>query len=565
MLREFWEISIKKSALPTITMSPVLIYDNQLRWTTDRPLSKFNWLGSLESVSWDIAEIQTKLNTIEQPCYIVRHNGRIGVTHEGSIQETDSHQTVEILTAVPPISTNQLGDTKFCSTHGVKYAYMAGAMANGIASEELVIALGQAGILGSFGAGGLVPDRIEAAIQRIQQALPSGPYAFNLIHSPSEAAIERRSVELYINHGVKTIEASAFLSLTPSVVYYRVSGLQLSASGKIQINHKIIAKVSRAEVATKFMSPAPIEIVKQLLEQGLISELQAKLAEKVPMADDITVEGDSGGHTDNRPIVSLLPTILKLRDEIQEQYRYETPMRVGAAGGIGTPHSALAAFMMGAAYVVTGSVNQACVEAGTSAQVKQLLAQASITDVAMAPAADMFEMGVKLQVLKRGSFFPMRAQKLFDYYQKYQAIEEIPQKEREQLEQQIFRKDLDTVWQETVTYFQQRDPDQITRAIDHPKRKMALIFRSYLGQASRWAITGDATREADYQIWCGPTMGAFNAWVEGSYLQQPENRRVVDVATHVMRGAAILYRLHTLKLQGLDLATRYLQYLPKPF
>uniref|UniRef100_UPI0030D96E4F PfaD family polyunsaturated fatty acid/polyketide biosynthesis protein n=1 Tax=Oculatella sp. LEGE 06141 TaxID=1828648 RepID=UPI0030D96E4F len=519
----------------------------------------------METVSWDIAGIQTKLNTIKKPCYIVRQNGHIGVTHEGTIQETDSHQAIEILTAVSPIYTHQLGDSQFCSAHGIKYAYMAGAMANGIASEELVIALGKAGILGSFGAGGLGLDRIEAAIHRIQQALPSGPYAFNLIHSPSEAAIERRSVELYIKRGIKTIEASAFLGLTSSVVHYRVSGLQLSSAGHIEINHKIIAKVSRAEVATKFMSPAPTKILQQLLEQGLISEQQAKLAETVPMADDITVEGDSGGHTDNRPIVALLPTILQLRHEIQEKYRYQTPIRVGAAGGIGTPHSVLAAFMMGAAYVVTGSVNQACVEAGTSAQVKQLLAQASITDMAMAPAADMFEMGVKLQVLKRGSFFPMRAQKLFDYYQKYQAIEEIPSKERQQLEQQIFRKDLDTVWQETVAYFQQRDPDQIARSIDHPKRKMALIFRSYLGQASRWAITGDEFREADYQIWCGPTMGAFNAWVEGTYLAQPENRRVVDVATHLMQGAAILYRLQTLKLQGLELAPHYFQYLPEPF
>jgi PfaD family protein len=519
----------------------------------------------LETVSWDIAEIQTKLNTIEKPCYIVRQNGHIGVTHEGTIQETDSHQAIEILTAVSPIYTHQLGDSQFCSAHGIKHAYMAGAMANGIASEELVIALGKTGILGSFGAGGLALARIESAIHRIQQALPSGPYAFNLIHSPSEAAIERRSVELYIKHGIKTIEASAFLGLTSSIVHYRVSGLQLSSAGHIKINHKIIAKVSRAEVATKFMSPAPTKILQQLLEQGLISEQQAKLAETVPMADDITVEGDSGGHTDNRPIVALLPTILQLRHEIQEKYRYETPIRVGAAGGIGTPHSVLAAFMMGAAYVVTGSVNQACVEAGTSAQVKQLLAQASITDMAMAPAADMFEMGVKLQVLKRGSFFPMRAQKLFDYYQKYQAIEEIPSKERQQLEQQIFRKDLDTVWQETVAYFQQRDPDQIARSINHPKRKMALIFRSYLGQASRWAITGDESRKADYQIWCGPTMGAFNAWVEGSYLEQPENRRVVNVATHLMQGAAILYRLQMLKFQGLELVPHYFQYLPEPF
>ncbi len=132
----------------------------------------------MDTVSWDIAGIQTKLNKIEKPCYIVRQNGHIGVTHEGTIQETDSHQAIEILTAVSPIYTHQLGDSQFCSAHGIKYAYMAGAMANGIASEELVIALGKAGILGSFGAGGLELDRIEAAIHRIQQALPSGPYAF---------------------------------------------------------------------------------------------------------------------------------------------------------------------------------------------------------------------------------------------------------------------------------------------------------------------------------------------------------------------------------------------------
>ncbi len=546
-------------------MASVLLCDKHIHWATKQSQSTFRWLGSLETVSWDIAGIQTKLNTIEKPCYIVRHSGRIGVTHEGTLQETDPHLTAEILTAVPPISTHQLGESAFCAAHGVRYAYSAGAMANGIASEELVIALGKAGILGSFGAGGLVPDRIESAIHRIQQALPTGPYAFNLIHSPSEAAIERRSVELYINHGVKTIEASAFLGLTPNVVYYRVSGLQLDSSGQTQIDHKIIAKVSRTEVATKFMSPAPKDILKQLLEQGLISELQAKLAETVPMADDITVEGDSGGHTDNRPLVSLLPTILRLRDEIQEKYCYGTPIRVGAGGGIGTPHSALAAFIMGAAYIVTGSVNQACVEAGTSAPVKQMLSQAGIADMAMAPAADMFELGVKLQVLKRGSFFPMRSQRLFEYYQQYQTIEEIPSKEREQLEQQIFKKDLDTVWQETVAYFKQRDPDQITRAIDHPKRKMALIFRSYLGQASRWAILGDPARQADYQIWCGPAMGAFNTWVKGTYLEQPGNRRVVDVGHHLMRGAAILYRLQQLKLQGLELAPHYFQYLPEPY
>ena len=115
-----------------------------------------------------------------------------------------------------------------------------------------------------------------------------------------------------------------------------------------------------------FMSPAPLTLLDPLLAAGKITALQHALAQKVPMADDITVEADSGGHTDNRPLISLLHFITLLRDEMQEQYRYAKNIRVGAAGGIATPASALAAFMMVAAYMVTGSVNQACVESGTS-------------------------------------------------------------------------------------------------------------------------------------------------------------------------------------------------------
>jgi NAD(P)H-dependent flavin oxidoreductase YrpB (nitropropane dioxygenase family) len=48
--------------------------------------------------------------------------------------------------------------------------------------------------------------------------------------------------------------------------------------------------------------------------------------------------------------------------------------------------------------------------------VREMLAQAEQADVIMAPAADMFEMGVKLQVLKRGTMFAMRAAKLYELY-----------------------------------------------------------------------------------------------------------------------------------------------------
>jgi trans-AT polyketide synthase, acyltransferase and oxidoreductase domains len=519
------------------------------------------WKDPLQQIAFDPAGIQVKLMDLELPCHLVKVDGRIGVTHGFS----PTAKSVETLGSIPPLLLQQLGDPSFQTFHGVKYAYAAGAMAGGIASADLVIAFGKEKILSSFGAGGLPPARIEAAIHRIQQALPVGPYAFNLIHSPNDPAMERGAVDLYLSNGVRTVEASAFLDLTLNIVYYRVAGLSLDSANRIQIRNKVIAKVSRREVATKFLQPAPTKMLRELVAQELITEQQATLAEKVPMADDLTVEADSGGHTDNRPLVCLLPSLIALRDEIQEKYAYANPVRVGVAGGIGTPHSALAAFMMGAAYVVTGSINQACMESAASDHTKKLLAQAEMPDVMMAPAADMFEMGVKLQVLKRGTLFPVRAQKLYELYKAYDSIEAIPAKEREQIEKQIFRRNLNEIWDETVAFFQQRDPDQLERAIANPKRKMALIFRWYLGLSSRWSNTAEPGREIDYQIWCGPAMGSFNDWVRGTYLAEPQNRRVADIADHLMTGAAFLYRLQSLSLQGLHLPASYRQYCPAPF
>jgi PfaD family protein len=347
------------------------------------------------------------------------------------------------------------------------------------------------------------------------------------------------------------------------VVYYRAAGLSQEPDGRVRIQNRVIVKLSRKEVALKFMAPAPEKMLSQLVAEGKITELQAKLAQQVPVADDVTVEADSGGHTDNRPLVVLLPTMLALRDELQAKYQFETAVRVGAAGGISTPAAVLGAFAMGAAYVVTGSVNQACVEAGASPHTRKLLAQASMTDVTMAPSADMFEMGVRVQVLKNGTFFPMRAQKLYELYSRFDSIDLIPADEREKLETQVFKRDMESIWQETVKFFMERDPEQITRANASPKRKMALIFRWYLGLSSRWSNSGEAGREMDYQIWCGPAIGSFNDWTRGTYLAEPENRHVVDVALHLLNGAAYLWRVQQLKLQGAQVAPEVDRYIPE--
>ncbi|PSR11098.1 MAG: 2-nitropropane dioxygenase, partial [Bacteroidetes bacterium] len=492
------------------------------------------WQGSPRDIVFDAAGIQEKLAQTDQPCYVMRDfSGRIGVSNGGAL--VAEGRGLQVLALAHPMTASQLGDPGFREDYGVKYAYKTGAMANGIASADLVIAIGKANLLASFGAAGLVPGRIAEALKKIKAELPHQTYAVNLIHSPVEAALEAGAVQLFLDQGIRVVEASAFLALTEHIVYYRVAGLSRGADGQVLIGNKVIAKISRREVAAPFMQAPPPALVAALLEQGKITALQAELAQHVPMADDITVEADSGGHTDNRPLVALLPIIIQLRDELQARHGFAQKIRIGAAGGIGTPAAALAAFMMGAAYVVTGSVNQACVEAGTSEHVRKLLQTVDSTDVMGAPASDMFEMGVELQVLKRGSLFGPRAKKLYEYYQRYRSIDEIPEEERTKLEKQLFRRSLEEIWQECIQFFAERDPEQIARAQDNPHRKMALIFRWYLGLSSNWANAGTPTRELDYQIWCGPAMGAFNDWVRGSYLEDYQNRRVADVAEQLMQ------------------------------
>jgi trans-AT polyketide synthase/acyltransferase/oxidoreductase domain-containing protein len=497
------------------------------------------------------------LERVERPCYVSRTESGIGVTDELELAERG-----ELLAVVSPLSLERLGDGSFRVDHGLRHAYMAGAMANGIASEELVIALARAGCLGSFGAAGLLPERIERALDAFEQEIPNLPFACNLIHSPHEERLERSAVDIYLARGVRCVEASAFMALTPHIVRYRVAGLERLVGGEAWAHNRVVAKVSRAEVAEQFLLPAPAAIVGELLAQGLISAEQADLAARVPMADDITVEADSGGHTDRRPLSALLPVILRLRDRVHQELGYRRPPRIGAAGGIGTPEAAAGALAAGASYVVTGSINQACVESAASPHTRELLAQAGVADCEMAPAADMFELGVELQVLRRGTMFPMRAKRLYELYRSYGSIEEIPAQERHKLETQVFRRGLDDVWRETEAYFERRDPAQVERARANPKRRMALVFRWYLGMSSRWSNTGEPGRELDYQIWCGPSIGAFNDWVAGTYLADPAQRRAADVAHQLLRGTAFTLRVSQLRAVGVRLPTSCARYRP---
>lgn len=468
-----------------------------------------------------------------------------------------------VLGTLPPLYPEWLGGRTFCEAHGVRFPYVAGEMANGIATTGMVAAMARAEMIGFFGAGGLpsrrwsglcTPWRKSWSPARTGESI-SSTHRPNRSWSGGSRSFCCAAVSPDLGVGVHGADPCG----RPVLGAGPAPGCGRRRRPAYAAAREALPSRGGREVPL----PAPPALLDLLVARGSLTREEAALAALVPVAEDITVEADSGGHTDNRPLSVLLPRIAALRDTVCRRFGYRRPVRLGAAGGLGTPDAVAAAFALGASYVVTGSVNQTAVEAGLSDEAKAMLCDADVADVAMAPSADMFELGVKLQVLSRGTMFARRAGRLYSAYRDHGSLEEIPPALRAAIERDVLGAPFEEVWQRTRAFWEERDPAEAVRAEADPRHRMALVFRWYLGSSSRWAITGESTRRADYQIWCGPAMGAFNRWAAGTFLAEPPHRSVTQIALNLLEGAATLTRAHQLRTYGVPLPSEAFTYTPR--
>ena len=95
-----------------------------------------------------------------------------GIEIEGRTEATRREVTgdpgLQPCACVSAIAAETLGSESFRLDYGLKYAYLAGAMYKGIASKELVVAMGRASLMGYLGTGGMSFDEMESAIRYIQ-------------------------------------------------------------------------------------------------------------------------------------------------------------------------------------------------------------------------------------------------------------------------------------------------------------------------------------------------------------------------------------------------------------
>jgi len=170
---------------------------------------------------------------------------------------------------------------------------------------------------------------------------------------------------------------------------------------------------------------------------------------------------------------------------------------------------------------------------------------------------------VKVQVLKKGSMFPVKAQRLYEIYRRYDAFGDLPEKDQQWLERQILLESFSQAWARTRAHYADSNPALAEMADTNPKQQLALVFRRYLFMGAQWAREGNEDRRIDYQIWCGPAMGSFNDWVRGSFLEPMENRTVGQVALNLLEGACVLTRMHQLRAAGVEMPSASLTFSPR--
>ncbi|MFF8001839.1 ACP S-malonyltransferase [Streptomyces sp. NPDC007917] len=408
----------------------------------------------------------------------------------------------------PEIAADALGAAGFRERYGLRRAYLVGSMYGGVSGRQLLRSTAKAGLLGFLGTGGLTLDEVERELRAVVDELgPGGAFGVNLLYRHRAPQQEGALVDLLLRHGADLVEASGYPLITEDLVRFRLKG------------GRILAKVSRTDLAAQFLAPPPQPLVRRLLETGAVTEQEAAAAAGRPMADDLCVEADGGWLTGTADLLSLLPAVLRLRDEAALPGHR---VHVGCAGGIGTPEAAAAAFLMGADFVLTGSVNQCSVEAATSDRVKDILQEAREHEVDIAPWGDLFEAGVQARYLKRGLFFPARAARLHELWRRHDSLAQL---------------DDDTRAQVLDRYLGgERSPAGVADA--DPKAALAEVFRGYFTRGLRLAVTGDQRSKVDYLVHCGPAMGAFNQAVAGTALHPWRARTVEAIADTLMEGAA---------------------------
>jgi nitronate monooxygenase len=248
-------------------------------------------------------------------------------------------------------------DTAFTRRFDLRYPIVQGPFGGGLSSPPLAAAVSDAGGLGSFGAQGMMPDRIGAVVAEIR-ALTAAPFAVNLWVSTADARAEDLS---------QADHAAAIAVLAPFFAEIGVAPPPFAPAAGPDFEDQAAALLEARPPIFSFIfgvpSPAILERCRSLGIRtiGTATTVEEARALDAAGVDAIVATGaEAGGHRPSflQSAEASLTGTFSLVPQVADAVR--TPIL--AAGGIADGRGIAAALALGAHGVQIGTAFLACDE-----------------------------------------------------------------------------------------------------------------------------------------------------------------------------------------------------------
>lgn len=422
---------------------------------------------------------------------------------------------------------NGLGSLSFKEEYQTDIAYAAGGIRDGISSVSMIKKLADSNILGFLGTKGLDIHKIKGLLESAFNMVEHEKIGVHVACDVLKPENNNQQLKLMIDKDIRRLQISGYQKPDEWIYEYRIRNIQYSEKHKVESPYKLLVCVNNLKAAEEFLKPIKKDYIKKLIELKKLTQIEAEMADSLPVCDDICIENTGMGAGG----FGWISSIKKLNERIGQSSSLRKEVRVGICGGIGNPQMLALAFFAGADFIMTDTINQCTVEAETSAHVKDLLQSAKENDFTFAPADDLFEFGERISVLKRGTLYPARAQKVYDIYSKYASVEEISKADTKLLTEKYFGIKLSEMYQRIMKTVSEEERKLIS---EQPKYKLGLIMKGYLQECFHQAQAGEKESEINYGIAVERDMADINRWLQGTDIEHWDRRSIDVIAKRIM-------------------------------
>jgi NAD(P)H-dependent flavin oxidoreductase YrpB (nitropropane dioxygenase family) len=270
--------------------------------------------------------------------------------------------------------------TRLCEEYGCEFPIVAFAH-----TKDVIAAVTNAGGIGVLGSTGSTPDELESDIRWIRERVGGKPFGIDLIIPASFVQGNLEDLDAMIPQQHRDfVDGLMRDNNMPEPKNEPEGSIDASLLERAQRNLEVVIEERVPIFASGLGSPAFVMDrlhAAGIKAWGLVGLRRQAVRELDAGVDTIIAQGgDSGGHSGRIGTFSLVPEVVKARNEIRPE------SLVLAAGGVTTGTHVAAAIAMRADGVWCGTIWQATNESETEMYAKQKLVDAVVEDAVQSRA-----------------------------------------------------------------------------------------------------------------------------------------------------------------------------------